>query len=30
VCRSIGARSALPTVEEIMAAMDGAQPGPRS
>jgi ribokinase len=29
VCRSIGARSALPTVEEIVAAMDGAQPGPK-
>jgi sugar/nucleoside kinase (ribokinase family) len=30
VCRSIGARSALPTVEEIMAAMDGAQPSQES
>lgn len=28
VCRSIGARSALPTVEEVMAAMDGVQPAP--
>jgi len=26
VCRSLGARSALPTVEEVIAAMDGAQP----
>jgi sugar/nucleoside kinase (ribokinase family) len=26
VCRSIGSRSALPTVDEVMAAMDGAQP----
>ena len=26
VCRSIGARSALPTVEEVVAAMSGAQP----
>ena len=26
VCRSIGARSALPTVEEVVAAMGGAQP----
>ena len=30
VCRSIGARSALPTVEEIVAAMDGTPPGPSS
>jgi len=26
VCRSIGARSALPTVEEVVAAMNGSQP----
>ncbi len=26
VCRAIGARSALPTVEEVIAAMNGAQP----
>jgi len=29
VCRSIGARSALPTVEETMAAIEGAQPPSR-
>jgi len=28
VCRSIGARSALPTVEEVLGAMNGTQPNP--
>jgi sulfofructose kinase len=28
VCRSIGARSALPSVEEVLAAMDGTPPNP--
>jgi sugar/nucleoside kinase (ribokinase family) len=30
VCRNIGARSALPTVDEVLAAMSGAQPSAQS